>query len=147
MDVTCRDISDLYTSTCIEWWPCFTGHNYGHIESIMWAYVREQDVGLTHFETLLRLLCCYVLSVGLKQRWCIILRPDINMISYMCNSTTRGYQTLLRNWIIIKVSIMYAMKHTLPQLNCHWLATTLICLGLGESYTTVHRMPTGPIIK
>lgn len=110
-DVTGRNTSDLLTSICIDWWLCFIDHGYRDIESIMWTHAREHSVGLTHLEALLRLLWFYMSSVGLKQWWCIILRPKISMISYMCNSTLEGCQTLLRNWLVIKTAFRYAMKH------------------------------------
>ena len=35
----------------------------------------------------------------------------------MCSSTLWGYQTLLRNWVVIKVAFRYAMKHAE---ECDW---------------------------
>ena len=39
------------------------------------------------------------------------------MVSYMCNSTLRGCQTLHRNWVVIKVAFEYDMKHAE---ECEW---------------------------
>lgn len=95
----------------------FTGHGYRDIESIMWTHVREHGVGLIQVEILLKLLWFYVSSIGLKEWWCITLRPKIGIVFYICNSTLRGCQMLLRNWIVMKVPFGYAMKHAE---GCDW---------------------------
>lgn len=33
------------------------------------------------------------------------------MVFYMCNSTLRGYQMLLCNWVVITVAFRYAIKY------------------------------------
>ena len=38
----------------------------------------------------------------------------------MCNGLLRGYQTLLRNWVVIKVAFLFVMKHAVRHGQSRW---------------------------
>jgi len=57
------------------------------------------------------------------------------LIPRMCSSTLRGYQTLLRNWVVIKVTFGFAMKHVMGYEQSRWNLPLLITgeISLGPS--------------
>lgn len=57
------------------------------------------------------------------------------LISRMCSNTLRGYQTLLRNWVVIKVTFGFAMKHVVECEQSRWDLPLLITgeISLGPS--------------
>ena len=50
----------------------------------------------------------------------MILRPEIVIVSYMCNSLLRGYQTLLCDWMVIKVDFGFTMKYAEEYERSRW---------------------------
>lgn len=97
-------------STCISWWLCFTSHGHGDVKLIMWAHVWH-GAGLTQFETCLSLLHnAYVLSLDLRLSY--VLKMWIDLL--------RDYQTLHRNWVVIKVVFGFVKKHAVRHGQSRW---------------------------
>ena len=75
------DNNDVETSTCINWWSCFTDHGYGDIRLMMWTCwwtwcwidPLQDNVGI---------VILYVPSVFLECYTYWILRPEIAIVSH-----------------------------------------------------------------
>lgn len=99
----------------------------------MWTHVGEHCVWIDPLIDSAEMLfvvpsvvvLCDIPSGSLDLRSSLILR--------MCNSTLRGCQTLLRNWVVIKVAFGYVMKHVVgcerSRRNLPLLITGEISLG------------------
>lgn len=104
---TCMDIhscpwSDLMTSTCIGWWLCFTSHrtldvtnNVGRMWDMCLDWPNRENTGTHIYATV------YAMSLNLS----------LTHILGMWNVLLRGYQTLLRNRVVIKVAFGFDWKH------------------------------------
>ena len=76
----------------------------------MWAHV-EHEVGLARCEKWWFLITQCV--------WCV-LRPEIVACTQDVNWLTWSHQTLLRNWVVIKVVFGFAKKHAVRHGQSRW---------------------------
>ena len=87
---------------------------------MMWTDVRNIVLDMTHTETLLGLLClmCHqALSSGIPADSFDLRSP---LILNMRNGMLWGYQTLLRNWVVIKVAFGCIVKHDWDVSGSRW---------------------------
>ena len=88
-------------------------HGYRDIKLMMWTHVSEYGVGLTHSETLLGLLFCMyhqLVTSNIPTKSLDLRSP---LFFTMRSGALWGFQTLLRNWVAIKVVFGCMMKHGL----------------------------------
>jgi hypothetical protein len=89
----------------ISWWLCFTSHRHRDVKLIMWAHVCH--VGWTDptWDVIVSIHIMYVMSLDLRLLY----------VLKMWNYLLRDYQTLLCNWVVIKVVFGFVKKHVVRQ--------------------------------
>jgi hypothetical protein len=95
----------------ISWWLCFTSHRHRDVELIMWAHVWH--VGCTNPTwdvVIVSIHIMYVMSLDLRLLY----------VLKMWNVLLRYYQTLLRNWVVIKVVFGFVKKHDVRYRQSRW---------------------------
>jgi hypothetical protein len=94
---------DTKTSTCINWWSHFMEHRYGDIKLIIWTHVRNMVLDRPtprHCWDCYFCMCHELVSSGTTTRSLYLRSP---LFLTMCSCALWDCQTLLCNWVVIKV--------------------------------------------
>jgi hypothetical protein len=98
-------------NTCINWWSCFTDHRYVDIKLKMWTHVRNMVLDRPtsrHCWDCYFCMCHQLVSSGTPARSLYLRLP---LFLTMCSCALWNYQTLLHNWVVIKVAFGCMTMH------------------------------------